>query len=151
MKYLPFILLILSSCITQRKCYEKFPPDTVTVTHDTTIFRDTIVYRTIKGDTVYKEVKLPYSVPIERTYQPITLKTSLAISKAWVAGNRLKMLLVQKDSILQFKLDSVKRASQHTEIITKIVEKPLPQKPFYRIGFFILAGMIILLIFALKR
>ena len=137
------VILILSSCVTQKKCFDKFPSDTVTVIKDTTLYRDTVIYRTVKGDTVYKEVKLPYSVPIDRTYQPITVETSLAVAKAWVSLDRLKLSLVQKDSVFRFKLDSAIQANKETKIVTKIVEKPIPPKPLYKIGFFILGVLFI--------
>ena len=146
-----FILLLLSGCVTQKRCLDKFPPDTVTVTHDTTIFKDTMVFRKIKGDTVYIERILYHYMPsehtpIKRNYEPILLQTALCVARSYIAGNRIKMSLVQKDSVFQFKLDSAIRANKKVVIKTKIVEKPIPPNPFWRNGFFVVGAILILLL-----
>ncbi|MHA1382091.1 MAG: hypothetical protein ACTSRG_27275 [Candidatus Helarchaeota archaeon] len=78
--------------------------------------------------------------------RPIYMQTTLCSATAKVAGERLKMRLVQKDSIFQFKLDSAIRANRQIITQTKIVEKPIPPKPFWKNGFFVLAGILILLL-----
>ena len=150
MKKLIFIfVVILSSCITQKKCFNRFPPDTITVKQDTTIFRDTIVFKKIIGDTVYVEKHIPHIIYTERSYEPIFLKTSLCASKSWIAGNRLKMRLIQKDSIFQFKLDSAIKANKQIITKTKIIEKPIAPNPFWKNGFFILGGILIIFLILL--
>jgi hypothetical protein len=141
-----FILLLLSGCVTQKRCFDKFPPDTITVTHDTTIFKDTTVYIHLQGDTIFDSVAIPVKVPVYLPYTPVEARTSLAYARAWVERRTLKIRLIQLDSIYEFKLDSAIRANKKVVIKTKIVEKPVPPNPFWRNGFFIVGGILILLL-----
>ena len=43
---------LLSGCVTQRRCFNKFPPQVGV--HDTVIYRDTVYFFRTITDTVYK-------------------------------------------------------------------------------------------------
>lgn len=168
MKYLSFILLILIvGCATQKRCFEKFPPDTTTTIEyipGEIEYRDTIIEVKISGDTAYVESPwndnivwegLPdgYTPPgftVEHRIAPIRADLPLAYSTAWVDNNTLKMRLVQKDSILKIKLDSAYRSGIDTVKIIeiKIVEKPVPPKDytFFKTGFWFELFLILILI-----
>ena len=135
----------MTSCVTQRRCLKKFPPVVRidTVVQDTTIYRDTTVYRYLPGDTVTKDSII--EVPVELYVPPVTAETSLARAEAWIQNRRLQLLLIQKDSLLQFKIDSAVSANSRVEYITETRTHQLPPKPFYKRGFFILCGILFIL------
>ena len=139
------ILVLLTGCVTQRRCLKKFPPivSIDTVIKDTTIYRDTTVYVYLPGDTVYRDTVI--EVPVGLYVPPVTAETELARARVWIQAQRLRLELVQKDSLLQFKIDSAVRANSRVEYITKTETTQLPPKPFFKRGFFILAGVIFLL------
>jgi hypothetical protein len=99
------IIILISGCTTQSKCYRKFPAQTMVITKDSiirtteTIYRDTIIYIYVKGetkystDTVYIKNGLSYS-------NKNHLHTSFADSWAWVANGRLYHELIQKDTLI---------------------------------------------------
>jgi len=120
------IILLSVSCVTQRKCLEKFPPDidSVLTIRDTTIYRDTVISRYLPGDTVYSWRYIFDTVEINtepELYPPDTAfaETDLALAKAWVdvrgRFSKVNVILIQKDTTLQFRLDSALRASDHWE------------------------------------
>lgn len=173
MKYLPFILIILiAGCVTQKRCFEKFPPDTTTITEyipGEIEYGDTTFTVEILGDTAYVESPwsdnstwddfderiTPQDATLKYNIAPIRADVPLAYSTAWVENNILKMQLIQKDSIMQFKIDSAFRSGVDVlKIIeTKIVEKVVAPKRFgfFKNGFWfsvilnlILAGLLVL-------
>lgn len=90
-------LLILSSCITRKACDRKFPlaaKDSMKeIIRTVTTYRDTTLFITVKGDTVFKE--LPVNVnEVNR------LSTSLSMSEAWISNGKLKHRMVQKDTVI---------------------------------------------------
>ena len=144
------LLFTLTDCTTYKRCLKKFPPqpEIDTIFSDTTIYRDTILYDTIKGDTVYSEILT--EIPVEITTEMVSAETELAYASAYVFQSRLILTLIQKDSLLKFKLDSAITANKKTVIITEKIpyEVQLPPKPFYRIAFFI-TGILLLLVIIL--
>lgn len=95
--FITLILLILSSCITRKACDRKFPLAAIDsmkeIIRTVTTYRDTTLFITVKGDTVFKE--LPVNVnEVNR------LSTSLSMSEAWINNGKLKHRLVQKDTII---------------------------------------------------
>ena len=145
------IIVFLGSCVTQKRCLKKFPPvvSVDTIVHDTTIYRDTTVYEYIEGDTVYNEriISIPKTVYVP----PVEAETEFAHALAWIQNQRLRLELRQKDSLLQFRIDSAIRANQRTEYITKVETHQLLPKPFFKWWFFGSLAFIILLILAIIR
>jgi hypothetical protein len=124
---------------------KKFPPiiSIDTVVQDTTIYRDTTFYAYLPGDTVYRDTVI--EVPVELYVPPVKAETELARARAWIQNQKLQLLLIQKDSTLKFKIDSAVSANSRVEYITRTETTQLPPKPFYKRGFFILAGVLFLL------
>ena len=111
------VLVSFASCVTQKRCLSKFPPQVVTVRHDSIIIKDSIVYKDrlvpykIPGDTVWAEKPIP--VPVTLNVPPIKLENTYARAEAWIENSKLKMKLEQKDQVIKFKLDSADRERYH--------------------------------------
>lgn len=147
-----FVILLLSGCVTQRRCLDKFPP---IISHDTieipgeNIYIDTTIYVELPGDTVHKDTVI-YIHPQKPAYAEVFAETSLAEARAWVKHNRLNLDLIQRDSVLRFKLDSAIRENTDTikivEVTTIEVPKIPKSFPFYRFGFFLILGIFFVMI-----
>jgi len=99
------IIMVITGCVTENKCNRKFPPQTIVIRKDSiirttnTVYRDTLVYIYIKGetkystDTVWVENGIAYS-------KKDHLVTSFADSWAWVENGRLYHELIQKDTLI---------------------------------------------------
>lgn len=105
------VLFAGTSCVTQRKCLEKFPvkSDTVKIVtvRDSIVFKDKIVEIKIPGKTVIDSVVIPCPPP-PPFYIPDTARaeTEFAIAQAWFEYPHIALFLKQKESVLQVKLDS---------------------------------------------
>lgn len=164
------VVILLCGCSPQRRLarlIERFPLDTTRTVE--IVYRDTTIEVPIPGDTAYIETEIP--VPYldvdsiskllglnadQKTIiddlnkqltssfdvAPIYNETDLAKSKAWIEDGVLKSELYQKDSILNIKLDSAIMENKTTDRIPYPVI--VKAKPFYRNGFFILAGLILI-------
>ncbi len=161
-RLIPLLLvLLLCGCSPQRRLarlLERFPPDTTTQIEyrDTTIWRDTLVTRYLPGEVVRDSfiIVTPKYIVIPDT--SITLNTSLATSTAWLEDNVLGLSLQQYDHLFKFLLDSAIRENQDSIIIINNIPYPVVEKakPFYKNGFFILAGLILaglILFFAFRK
>jgi hypothetical protein len=113
------IVLAISSCVTQKKCNQKFPPNVVTFYKDSIVIKDSLIYKDrivpykIPGDTVWQEKPIP--VPVELKVDPVYADNTYASAKAWIENARLKLQLTQKDQVIMFKLDSADRVAKHWE------------------------------------
>jgi len=163
MKKLTFILivLLLASCSPSKRLarlLEKYPQpervDTV-YTPGKTVYIDTTIYVQIPGETDTVEVLV--DVPIDLPDTTIYASTLLANAKASLYNNILRLKLEQREKVLEFLLDSTIREHSDTLIVTKenvVTVTEYRDKPFYKSGFFILAGLIIIALlfyFLLKR
>lgn len=139
MRYL-LILLVLSSCITERKCYDKFPPKTTvdTVVVDSIAYRDTLIF--VPGDTII--FQMPDLCPDMDTI---------------VVFKEGRVKVVRKDSILTFdyeqkekELTAKLKDKYKSTVITKTItiREPIPfwKMFFFYIGIFFFIGLIIFLI-----
>lgn len=90
------ICLCATSCVTKKACDRKFPlneKDSVTtVTNTVTVLRDTTIYITLAGDTVFKATNPGQGVN--------EISTPLAHSYAWVKDGKLQHRLEQKDTVV---------------------------------------------------
>ena len=102
-------VLLASSCVTQRRCYEKFPPQDTVVT-----WHDTVYYVSLKTDTVYK-----YGTITDTVYA----NTGTAGGSAWVINDTIYLNVWQKDTVLLYR-DSIK-----TVEVTKVVNLPCRKSP----------------------
>ena len=155
-------LVILASCSPQRRLarlLERHPqPEKIDTLYlpGETIYKDTTVFKYLPGETV--TVNVPFDVPIDIPDTVIIAETSFATALAYLDDNHLGLDLIQNDTVFQWKLDSaIRENTPDTLKITNetiVTVEKLVNKPFYRSGFFILAGLIIIALlfyFLLRR
>lgn len=137
MRKLAIIILciIATSCVTQRACYNKFPPQ-VGVT-DTVVYRDTVYFYRTDTDTIYAVASWMDTVSVDE---------GLVIGQAWVARDSIYIKVIQKDTVIRWR-DSVR-----TEIreVTKVVTAP-PEYNGRLWQYIILALIIVVGIFIIMR
>jgi hypothetical protein len=111
-------IFLFTSCVTQRACLEKFPPDTVTVIN--TIYRDTIIEIKIeKLEPRYASSHI--DIPLIVRYGPATFKT-------WVQRDSIFVYATSVDTSLWFKLDSaIKVINRQDSIIQTYRVKYVPK------------------------
>ena len=122
------VLLFAVSCVTQRRCYEKFPPKVSTdsvyyeVVRDSLIYRDTTIVVEIPGETLIDSIYLNPDHGIESVHSDtLTLETEYARAEAYYKTPSIHLTLEQKDIYFQVKLDSIIRLEMHwKEMYTKI-------------------------------
>jgi hypothetical protein len=140
------ILLSLASCVTQKRCYQKFPPQVVTIRHDSIVIKDSLVYRDrlvpykIPGDTVWKEKPIP-GIPEKINVPPMKLENLYAEAQAWIENSMLKMSLRQKDQVINFRLDSADKERSHWEYLYKNEKQTITLPPVkYTPKFWLITG-----------
>jgi len=151
------VLILFSSCVTQKKCVKRFPPETIKVRYDSIVIKDTVIYKDklvpyyIKGDTVTKDSLI--SVPVTLNTVPLIVENDYAKAKAWIQNSKLKLQLEQKDQVIQLKLDSADKEVRHWKYqytlesekqTTVIREKFIPR--IYKTALFVVIGEVIALI-----
>jgi hypothetical protein len=127
---LVFVALLLSGCVTQKRCEQKFPPEistvTETITKTVTVYRDTTIFVHMPGDTVRDTIEVVVDRGIANS-KPSIHETKFAWSKAQVINGLLLHQLIQKDSVLKFMLDNAIRESttaiENKTTQTRILEK----------------------------
>jgi hypothetical protein len=105
MKYLLILLLICTSCVTQRACLEKFPPQETTVV----TYRDTVYFFRTETDTVWASASW---------MDTVNVASGQIIGSAWVARDSIYIKVVQRDTVFQVR-DSVR-----VETVTEVVQLP---------------------------
>lgn len=120
MKWVLIILLFLSSCNIQKWCYDKYPPieGYEIETFTDTIIRDSLIYVTIKPDTITQvdTVYIEYNV-LNLPYR--RLDTEFAWAETWVKDNQRYFNLYQKDTIVSKLIKDAIRNSTTTVIETR--------------------------------
>ncbi len=148
--YFALIGVVMMSCVTQRRCQQKFPVKPEIIVETTTIIKDTIIYRTrfvthfdtVYADTVIREVK------IRPNMKPVYAEVAFASALCMIVNNKLRLELVQKDSVLQTIIEVQEKEVLHwkemylnkTETIVREV-KFIPK--IYKISLFIVIGLIV--------
>lgn len=155
------IVLIITSCTTEKKCSRKFPPQTMVITKDSiirtteTIYNDTVIFVYIKGDTVMDSILIVEGT----TIKPSILITQFAYSKAWVDFGRLKHYLRQNDTTYRIQLNNAirltwERAERYynTKEVQVKTERYIPKWVWWCLGISIIAiaGWIIKIIAIIK-
>ncbi len=127
-------LSVLTGCVTQRRCYTRFPPKTDTIRietiRDSIVIKDKIIEVEIPGELRVDSIIIPCPPPPD-TYIPDTARaeTEYARAKAWFDYPNINLKLEQKVSILQIKLDSAIKESYHWKTeYEKIIVIPEPEK-----------------------
>jgi len=162
--FFALIALMLSGCISQKRCLQRFPPvteetvkivtETKIITRDTTILVRLPAEVLIQNDTVLIDntTGLIFS-------EPSFLETSLAWSKAQVLNSKLHHELHQKDTTIAFRLNNAIKEIERleTELRQKqtTVEVPRPlskwQSFLQFLGYLSLAVIFLLLLFLLQK
>ena len=130
-------LTMLSGCITKKKCNNRFPPqikDSIYIVEKTnTVYKDTTIYVRVKGDTVYKTDTVVYTEKGIMSLDTLKAETELALALSWVANSKLFLNLIQKDTALKAKLDSVIRLqnTEKNEYREKIIVKEVTFIPWW--------------------
>jgi hypothetical protein len=127
---LVFVALLMSGCVTQKRCEQKFPQQIITIdsviTKTETIYRDTTIFIELPGDTIRDTVEVTVKEGIANS-RPSIHETDLAWSMAQVVNGFLRHELIQKDSTLARVIENAIRESATTteknKIQTRIVEK----------------------------
>ena len=139
MRYL-ILIFLLSSCITERRCYEKFPPKVIvdTVTVDSIAYRDTLIF--VPGDTIIFE--MPDLCP--------DMDTVVVFKEGKVRVVRIDSILTfdyeQKEREFTAKLKDKYKSTVITKTIT--IKEPIPfwKMFFFYLGIFFFIGLLIFLI-----
>ena len=149
MKYTIFILIILlSGCVTQNRCLFKFPPpppDTIK-THSVE-WRDTTIYEYLPGEIVRDSIIIEKLIEkrVRLPYTSLYAETAFSEATASVENNKLKLELIQRDSLLAIYLDSAIKISTDTVVIKQPFIKEVPVKSKYQnivgVGFWIVLGL----------
>ena len=99
--------------------------DTLVVTYDTIIYRDTVVYVTIAADTIDNEIPVvisPPGKPWEWTKDTLVMNSLRSTSKTWIVGGLLRGMLIDKQLDLEFRFDSViKEATYWKELYVNAI------------------------------
>jgi hypothetical protein len=140
-KVIALLIFLLPGCVTQRKCLDKFPPDTVRTV--TTIYRDTTINITIK--------KLAPKLAFGSINAPLIVRYGNTTVKTYVKHDTIYSFFSSIDTTLTLKLDSVIRVTtEQLSVIQTYKEKYVPKwvRDLACFGGFV-AGLLIL-IFILK-
>jgi len=144
------IALILTSCTTQKKCLQKFPVKPEIIIETETIIKDTVIYRTRfinHFDTIYADTVIT-EVLIRPNMKPVFAEVAFASALCRIVNNKLRLELVQKDSVLQSIIEIQEKETRHwqemyhnkKETIVREV-KFIPQ--IYKYSLFIVIGLIV--------
>ena len=159
--------LILSSCVTQRRCNRKFPPQTSTVIvyrdsiHTEVKYRDTTIFVKIPGQTITDTVFVPVNSP-GPSYVPDTARAenTYSIAKAWLDWPKIRLNLFQKPQTIEILLkNAIKERDTYRELYEQekskevqiVKEVPKFWKITGSIGMGFLLAFIVWLVMKLKK
>lgn len=144
--------LMLAGCTTQRKCNNKFPPETIIIRKDSiirtthTVYRDTTVYVHVPAEVKYSTDTVIIKDGIIQSRKS-HLTTSFAESLAWVEKGRLYHELQQNDTLIGFEVkDAIRLTWERAEKYysekqqTVVTKKYIPL--FYKIMMWVAFGFI---------
>lgn len=148
------LLVILSSCMTQKRCARRFPPKesirVETIIRDSVVYRDTTLYVQVPGNPVKEEKPVTIRSPagnIPVTIDTMSIENDYYIAYAWVNNSIMGMAMYPKPSTfeLNFKFKENFRLQHTTRDKTETHEiKVVPL--FYKVCFYILLLQFILVL-----
>jgi len=130
---------------------ELFDTDTVTIIKDSTVYVDSIVEVHLPADTVHVQGDVVYvpGKPMQITPRVLRAETEYSKSTAWIERARLNMELIDKDTTLLIRLDSLQKEVFHWrdkyENKTTVVEVQKTPK-FHLIMSYVGIGIVFVLI-----
>lgn len=127
------VVFAVTSCVTQKRCSKKFPPhaDTIKIiqVRDSIILRDTTFYIKLPGETVTDSVMIPCPEVINYIADTAVAETSLAKAWAWWQYPRIRLMLEQKDTTIERRLENALKEVYHWKSeYLKITKVPEPVK-----------------------
>jgi len=127
------VMLVVTSCATQRRCSKKFPPrsDTIKIVRvrDSIIYRDTTVFIRLPGEKVTDSVTIPCPEIVNYIADTAKAETSLAKARAWWQYPKVRLELIQKDTTIERRLaNAIKEAYHYRSEYEKITKIPDPVK-----------------------
>lgn len=129
--FLLIFTAILGSCVTQRRCVEKFPPITTIDTIETFQIIDTTIYVHLPADTIIDSIL----IESEPGYvSDIALaRGEYGEAKAWISDSKLRVQLTINDTLIAHRIDSLAIVNRQVITIDKeiIIEKKVTP-PFYK-------------------
>jgi len=151
------LMFLVSSCVTQRRCLEKYPiqADTVRIvlSKDTIIYRDTVIFIKIPADTVIRVDSVVIPCPESPgDYIPDTaiVETSRVIAKSWFTYPNIRLTVQEKDMIVFARLDSAISQAEHWrseyEKIIQVKEIKQPPGLIYKIALWAWVGILIVIL-----
>lgn len=144
------LLIAVASCSVEKRLarlLDKHPLPKDTIHNTVLVYRDTTVYEYLPGDTVEKVVELAVPVAIPDT--AVEVCTDYACAFAGIFNNNLHLELVQIDTMVVFRLDSVLVEKYDTVFMRTEVPMKIEPKPTWRILTFVFGGLFILFMFLL--
>lgn len=139
--------VVVSSCTCEKRIIRlanrcDLPRDTIT--NIAYIDRDTVIYDSIQGDTVFAEVLVDCSDLAN--IKPVTARTELAEATATFEDGKINLRLIQHQTIrpIPIQMPIIIYKDQITQTVIKEVIVEPKRWDLYRIGFWIF-GIIILL------
>lgn len=155
------IMVMLPGCFaTKKRCLRLYPPtqSVDTVVHETIrdsiVIKDTTLFVNIPGITLHDSILVG---PGNITSDTIILETDFARSMAWYRYPNIFSTLTQKDTTLQFQIDSLRAEvyvwkDRYTEILNKEVVPVKYVPTIYKVSAWAWIGVLVMIIFrALKR
>jgi len=155
------ILVSLQGCFaTKKRCLRWYQPitstDTVVVEtiRDSIVYKDTTIIVELPGETIIDSIIIEVpgeSVPAGIPSDTIRLETEYARAEAFYVAPRLYLVLEQKQSVLEVKLDSALRESYkweslYTEILNKEVVQVKHVPLIYKVSLYLWGGVLAILI-----
>ena len=147
-------IILLSSCATQKRCAEKFPPHVFTLRYDSIIYRDSVVFKDriveikIPADTVYQERVI--NVPVDLYVYPIAAENDYARAVAWVEHSKIKLELTQKERTIREIIEKAEKETYywkekyHNEKIVEVVKEKVKPKMYKFVMWYFFSSIVII-------
>ena len=127
------LISLFTGCVTQKRCSTRFPGknDTIRIetVRDSIVIKDTTIYVKIPGETITNTVEIP--CPQVPGYVPkkVFAETSLAKAFAWWEYPNIKLVLIQKDTLIEKRLKgALREAYYYKSLYEKLHITPEPVK-----------------------
>ena len=149
--YILFIVLLVAGCSPAKRIarlqyqgHLKLESDTIYVAGEP---KDTTITVYMAGDTVVKEVLL-FVEGEKIEMEPAEVETELVYAEAHAEDNKIILTVIQKEALFEHNLeDAIRRDTVRiTEVQTEYVETIPKMFPFYKSGFFISLGRLVIFI-----
>lgn len=124
-------LLLLGSCTTQKRCFNKFPPpppSTNVEVKEVVKYKDTTIYVYLPADTVQKTDTIIIGVDGQINYPLQRLDVEYAYSTFQIKNSKLDFKLFQKESAIAQTIENAIKESSKTEVTVIKEPYPVPQK-----------------------